>query len=105
MVRYADDFVVLCQSPEEAEAALALIRAWVVENGLSLHPDKTHIGDSREEGGGFSFLGYRFEGKRRYVRKKSLDKLKSLPSRRRGTRSGPRRNGPGATASNRSSPV
>jgi RNA-directed DNA polymerase len=76
MVRYADDFVVLCQSREEAEAALALIRVWVVENGLSLHPDKTHIGDSRDEGGGFSFLGYRFEGKRRYVRKKSLDKLK-----------------------------
>ncbi len=33
MVRYADDFVVLCQSREEAEAALALIRAWVAENG------------------------------------------------------------------------
>jgi RNA-directed DNA polymerase len=76
MVRYADDFVVLCQSREEAEAALALIRAWVAENGLSLHPDKTHIGDSGEKGGGFSFLGYSFEGKRRHVRKKSLDKLK-----------------------------
>lgn len=75
-VRYADDFVVLCQSREEAEAALALIRAWVAENGLSLHPDKTHIGDSRDEGGGFSFLGYSFEGGRRHVRKKSLDKLK-----------------------------
>ncbi len=33
MVRYAYDFVVLCQSREEAEAALALIRAWVAENG------------------------------------------------------------------------
>lgn len=76
MVRYADDFVVLCQSREEAEAALALIRAWVTENGLSLHPDKTHIGNSWKKGGGFSFLGYRFEGKRRHVRKKSLDKLK-----------------------------
>jgi RNA-directed DNA polymerase len=76
MVRYADDFVVLCQSREEAEAALALIRAWVEKNGLSLHPDKTHIGNFRKKGGGFSFLGYSFEGKRRYVRKKSLDKLK-----------------------------
>lgn len=76
MVRYADDFVVLCQSREEAEAALALIRAWVVENGLSLHPDKTHIGNSWKKGGGFGFLGYSFEGKRRHVRKKSLDKLK-----------------------------
>ncbi len=74
MVRYADDFVVLRQSREEAEAALALIRAWVAENGL--HPDKTHIGNFRKKGGGFSFLGYSFEGKRRHVRKKSLDKLK-----------------------------
>jgi RNA-directed DNA polymerase len=76
MVRYADDFAVLCQSREEAEAALALIRAWVAENGLSLHPDKTHIGNCWKKGGGFSFPGYSFEGKRRHVRKKSLDKLK-----------------------------
>jgi RNA-directed DNA polymerase len=76
IVRYADDFVVLCQSREQAEAALALIRAWVAENGLSLHPDKTHIGNCWKKGGGFSFLGYRFEGKRRHVRKNSLDKLK-----------------------------
>jgi RNA-directed DNA polymerase len=76
MARYADDFVVLCQSREEAEAALALIRAWVADNGLSLHPDKTHIGNCRKKGKGFSFLGYSFEGKRRHVRKNSLDKLK-----------------------------
>ena len=76
MVRYADDFVVLCQSREEAEAALALIRAWVGENGLCLHPDKTQIGNCWKKGGGFSFLGYSFEGKRRHVRKKSLDRLK-----------------------------
>ena len=68
--------MVLCQSREEAEAALALIRAWVAENCLSLHPDKTHIGNCWKKGGGFSFLGYSFEGKRRHVRKKSLDKLK-----------------------------
>jgi RNA-directed DNA polymerase len=76
MARYADDFVVLCQSREEAEAALALIRAWVGENGLSLHPDKTYIGNFRKKGQDFSFLGYSFEGKRRHVRKKSLGKLK-----------------------------
>ena len=76
MVRYADDFVVLCQSREEAEAALAIIRAWVAENGLTLHPDKTHVGDCRQPGEGFEFLGYRFEAGRRQVRKKSLDKLK-----------------------------
>ncbi len=68
--------MVLCQSQEEAEAALVLIRAWVAGNGLSLHPGKTHIGDSWDKGGGFSFLGYSFEDKRRHVRKKSLNKLK-----------------------------
>jgi RNA-directed DNA polymerase len=76
MVRYADDFVVLCKSREQAEAALAQVRAWVKDNGLRLHPDKTHIGDCRNRGEGFEFLGYRFEAGRRSVRKKSLDRLK-----------------------------
>jgi RNA-directed DNA polymerase len=53
MVRYADDTVVLCRSREEAEAALARMRAWVDANGLSLHPDKTHLGDCPVVGQGF----------------------------------------------------
>ena len=76
MVRYADDFVVLSKSREAAEAALAEIRAWVGENGLSLHPSKTHLGDCREPGEGFEFLGYRFETGRRFARKKSLTRFK-----------------------------
>jgi RNA-directed DNA polymerase len=76
MVRYADDFVVLCSSREEAEAALAAIRRWVADNGLGLHPDKTHLGDCRRAGEGFEFLGYRFEAGHRSVRKKSLTRLK-----------------------------
>jgi RNA-directed DNA polymerase len=76
MVRYADDFVVLCDSREEAESALATIRRWVDENGLVLHPDKTHVGDCRQVGEGFDFLGYRFEAGERRVRKKSLKRLK-----------------------------
>ena len=76
MVRYADDFVVLCKSREEAAAALARISAWVTQNGLRLHPDKTHVGDWRQPGEGFEFLGYRFEAGRRFVRKKSLDRFK-----------------------------
>jgi len=76
MVRYADDFVVLCKSREEADAALAEIRAWVADNGLRLHPDKTRVGDCRQAGEGFDFLGYRFEAGRRFVRKKSLDRFK-----------------------------
>jgi len=55
MVRYADDFVVLCRSREEAEAALAEVKAWVESNGLSLSADKTHVGDCRQKGQGFDF--------------------------------------------------
>jgi len=76
MVRYADDFVVLCRSREEAAAALEVIRQWVAENGLRLSPSKTHLGDCRQPGEGFEFLGYRFEGGQRWVRKKSLDRFK-----------------------------
>jgi RNA-directed DNA polymerase len=76
MVRYADDFVVLCKSRGEADAALAIIRAWVAENGLHLHPNKTHVGDCLVKGQGFEFLGYRFEAGQRFVRKKSLNRCK-----------------------------
>jgi RNA-directed DNA polymerase len=41
MVRYADDFVVLCQTAETAHAALEEVRSWVEQNGLSLNVDKT----------------------------------------------------------------
>lgn len=88
MVRYADDFVVLCRSTKETEAALAVIQAWVKENGLALHPDKTHVGDCRVEGQGFEFLGYRFEAGKRWVRKKSLaallDRVREKTGRSRG---------------------
>jgi RNA-directed DNA polymerase len=87
MVRYADDFVILCATPGEAEEALAVVGAWVAENGLMLHPDKTHVGDCRQPGQGFEFLGYRFEAGRRLVRKKSLGKLKdAIRSKTRRTR-------------------
>ncbi len=89
MVRYADDFVVLCQSEEAARTALSEVRQWVEANGLTLHPEKTHVGDCRCEGQGFEFLGYRFEAGRRWVRKKSLkalkDKIRSKTRRTRGT--------------------
>jgi RNA-directed DNA polymerase len=87
LVRYADDFVVLCRSQAEAEAALARVRQWVEANGLRLHPDKTHVGNCLEPGQGFEFLGYRFEGGRRSVRCKSLRALKDrIRQRTRRTR-------------------
>lgn len=74
MVRYADDFVILCRTAEQAEAALALVRQWTTENGLTLHPEKTRIVDVAT--GSFDFLGYTFFGEHRWPRKKSLKKLK-----------------------------
>ena len=76
MVRYADDFVILCRSREAAEAALARVQTWVGENGLKLHPEKTRIVDAAQPGG-FDFLGYHFERSYRWPRKKSLAKLKA----------------------------
>ena len=76
LVRYADDFVILCHSEREAHQALAHVRDWVEANGLALHPDKTHVGDCRQQGQGFDFLGYRFESGGRWVRRKSLKALK-----------------------------
>jgi RNA-directed DNA polymerase len=88
MVRYADDFVVLCRSAEQAQAALAEVKAWVEENGLSLNAEKTHVGDCRQWGQGFDFLGYHFEVGRRWVRKKSYkamqDRIRMRTTRTRG---------------------
>jgi RNA-directed DNA polymerase len=88
MVRYADDFVILCRTEDEARAALREVDAWTMANGLTLHPDKTRIVDSRQSGQGFDFLGYRFEAGRRFVRDKSLrafkDKVRAKTIRSRG---------------------
>jgi len=75
MVRYADDFVILCRSEAEAVAALEKVQAWTVQAGLTLHPVKTRIVNADEKGG-FDFLGYHFERGMKWPRKKSLDKFK-----------------------------
>jgi RNA-directed DNA polymerase len=75
MVRYADDFVILCRTAEDAERALALVHRWTTAAGLQLHPAKTHLVDMQQPGG-FDFLGYHFERGHRWPRTKSLAKLK-----------------------------
>jgi RNA-directed DNA polymerase len=74
MVRYADDFVILCRSPEEAIQALAEVQQWTAQAGLTLHPTKTRIVNAREDV--FEFLGYRFKKGKHYPRAKSISKLK-----------------------------
>jgi RNA-directed DNA polymerase len=75
MVRYADDFVILCESRAEAEEVLRQLRQWVEAAGLTLHPVKTRIVDASQKGG-FDFLGYHFERGRRWPRQKSRDKFR-----------------------------
>jgi RNA-directed DNA polymerase len=75
MVRYADDFVIMCQSQAEANEVLEQLRHWVAKAGLTLHPTKTRIVDASQRGG-FDFLGYHFERGHRWPRKKSLDKFR-----------------------------
>jgi len=75
MVRYADDFIILCRTEVEAQRALEEVRQWTAQAGLTLHPEKTHIVDATQPGG-FDFLGYHFESGQKWPRKKSLDKFK-----------------------------
>lgn len=85
MVRYADDFVILCRTKAEAEQALTLVGQWCVAEGLLLHPNKTRIVDMQVEG--FDFLGYHFWTNRKgeisqRPREKSLAKLKATIRRK-----------------------
>lgn len=80
MIRYADDFVVMCRSPEEAERALDVLRQWTAQAGLTLHPAKTRV--VQVESDGFDFLGYHFQRQWRWPRPKSLAKLKDTIRRK-----------------------
>lgn len=82
MVRYADDFVILCRTARGARQALEMIQTWTQEAGLTLHPDKTRTVDMTVEETHFDFLGYRFYRTRkgkltRLVRAKSEQKLRA----------------------------
>jgi RNA-directed DNA polymerase len=76
MVRYADDFVILCRSHAEAETGLRLAQQLSTDKDLSLHPEKTRLVDATVKRLGFDFLGYHFERGTRWPRNKSLKKLK-----------------------------
>jgi RNA-directed DNA polymerase len=63
LVRYADDFVVLCRSHRQAEAALVRARGILDGLGLQLHTGKTRVVDLREGREGFDFLGCHFRAR------------------------------------------
>lgn len=75
MVRYADDFVILCRSEVQAQQALIRVQQWTAQEGLSLHPEKTCLVDATKRGG-FDFLGYHFERGHKWPRRKSILKLR-----------------------------
>ena len=72
-VRYADDFVVICQSPVQAEGALHFVRQVLGTLGLQLSVAKTRI---TTFGKGYSFLGFVLSSRSRRMRPKSLQKFK-----------------------------
>lgn len=73
-VRYADDFVVVCQTRTQAVAALTLVETVMTELGLSLSPEKTKIASY---GKGYDFLGFHLSHQSRTIRSKSLEKFKT----------------------------
>jgi RNA-directed DNA polymerase len=82
MVRYADDMVILCESATKAQEAYEILREWMTQAGLELHPEKTKIVDMGQPKSRFEFLGYQFwrsghDGKiKRYIRPRSMQKVK-----------------------------
>ena len=78
IIRYADDFVVMCQSEHEAKLALKYIKKYMVTHKLKLHDTKTKIIDARDTEG-FDFLGYNFsKDTRKWPTKKSMGKFKDV---------------------------
>lgn len=77
MIRYADDFIILCRSQAEAQEALAAVAVWMKEAGLTLHPSKTRIVDASQPGG-FDFLGWHFERGWKWPREKSVGRFKEV---------------------------
>ena len=73
--RYADDFVIVCRTQQQAQEALTLVRR-VLENdlGLQLSPQKTKI---TTYGKGYEFLGFFLSARSRRMRRKSVEKLKA----------------------------
>jgi hypothetical protein len=58
LVRYADDFVIICRTEAEAREALKRVGLILARLGLTLHPDKTRVVDVRDGRQGFDFLGF-----------------------------------------------
>ena len=73
-VRYADDFVVLCQTQDQAKEALTLVQQVLEQRlGLQLSQEKTKV---TSYGKGYAFLGFSLSSRSRRMRPKSVKKFK-----------------------------
>jgi RNA-directed DNA polymerase len=85
MARYADDMVVLCQTEEEAKAALEKLREWMDGAGLTLHPDKTRTADlNRPLPGWFGYFKHVKAGQLGEIDGWIRMRLRSILGKRRG---------------------
>jgi RNA-directed DNA polymerase len=88
IIRYADDFVILCNSQAEAETVLEKVTNWMTEHRLTLHPSKTKICHEASDANGFDFLGYTFYQGQRNARAKAIrgvrDKIRQQTGRQPG---------------------
>jgi group II intron reverse transcriptase/maturase len=71
LVRYADDFVIICRTKQDAEIAMQKVTQVMELLKLTLHPTKTRVVDMGQDG--FDFLGFHFH------KKKSRKRAKLLP--------------------------
>ena len=83
VVTYADDFVALCHTREQAETVVARLQPWLKERGLSLNQEKTRIG---RVDAGFDFLSftirrYHVRGGAKVLCKPSRTALKKIQQR------------------------
>jgi group II intron reverse transcriptase/maturase len=62
LIRYADDFVIICRTRQNAETALLMVKQIMVILKLNLHPTKTRVVDMGRDG--FDFLGFHFHKKK-----------------------------------------
>ncbi len=73
-VRYADDFVILCQSQAQAKEAMDVVDSFLTSQlELELSPEKTHITTFAK---GFAFLGFDISSRSIKMRTKSIEKFK-----------------------------
>lgn len=80
LVRYADDFVVLCRTRAKAEEALRRIGLVFDRLKLAIHPDKTKIVELGIRKEGFDFLGCHFQLMRSHFKRRTY--LFRWPSRK-----------------------